>query len=117
MAVTTRIQEDRLAGYFEEFTKRFLRDDSPEFATLEVMSPEGGTESSGERLLGITFDHHKNSLEFELESGDHRIYDPREVWVLEDLDGFVSAVEVVRKDGEKEVVTVRRTPIERRLKS
>jgi hypothetical protein len=113
MAVTTRIKEDQLAGYFEQFTKRFLLDDAPEMASIEVLSPELGEqfESEGVRLLGITYDRHDNSLEFELESGDHRVYNPREVWVLEDKDGFVSGVEVVRSDGEKEVVTVRRAPL------
>jgi hypothetical protein len=113
MAVTTRIKEDQLAGYFEQFTKRFLLDDAPEMASIEVLSPELGEqfESEGVRLLGITYDRHDNSLEFELESGDHRVYNPREVWVLEDKDGFVSGVEVIRQDGEKEVVTVRRAPL------
>jgi len=113
MAVTTKVPENQLADYFKEFTKRFLLDDAPELATVEVLSPEWGDEleSEGERLLGITYDNHKNSLEFELESGDHRIYEPREVWVMEDKDGFVSGVEVVRKDGSKEIVTVRRAPL------
>lgn len=113
MAVTTRIKEDQLAGYFEQFTKRFLQDDAPEMASIEVLSPEWGEqyESEGVRLMGITYDRHDNALEFELESGDHRVYNPREVWVLEDKDGFVSGIEVVREDGEKEVVTVRRAPL------
>ena len=113
MAVTTRIKDDQLAGYFDQFTKRFLLDDAPEMASVEVLSPEWGEqfETEGERLLGITYDHKANSLEFELESGDHRVYDPREVWALEDKDGFVSAIEVVRQDGEKEVVTIRRAPL------
>jgi len=113
MAVTTRIKHDQLAGYFDQFTKRFLRDDAPEMASVEILSPEFGeqVESEGERLLGITYDRHGNSLELELESGDHRVYNPREVWVLEDKDGFVSGIEVVRSDGEKEVVTIRRAPL------
>ena len=113
MAVTTRIKDDQLAGYFEQFTKRFLLDDAPEMATVEVLSPEWGEqhESDSERLMGITYERRTNSLELELESGDHRVYSPREVWVLEDKDGFVSGIEVVRQDGEKEVVTIRRAPL------
>ena len=113
MAVTTKLPEAQLAEYFDQFTKRFLRDESPELASVEVLSPDWGDEyeSEGEPLLGITYDKHKNSLEFALESGDHRVYDPKEVWVMEDKDGFVSAVEVVRKDGSKEVVTVRRAAL------
>ena len=88
MPVTTRIKEDQLASYFDQFTKRFLLDDAPEMASVEVLS-----------------------LEFELESGDHRVYNPREVWVMEDKDGFIGGIEVVREDGEKEVVTIRRAPL------
>jgi hypothetical protein len=59
-------------------------------------------------LLGITYDRKKDSLEFALDSGDHRVLDPGEVWVMEEPDGFVSAVEVVRPDGGREVVSVKR---------
>jgi hypothetical protein len=110
MAVTTRIPESQLASYFEQFTKRFLLDDSPETASVEVLSPNWGEqhESEGETLLGITYDKHTNALEFELTSGDHRVYEPSEVWVMEDKDGFVSGVEIIRPDEVKEVVTIRR---------
>src|SRR3954471_8344006 len=113
MPVTTRIKEDQLASYFDQFTKRFLLDDAPEMASVEILSPEWGEqfESEGERLMGITYERHGNSLEFELESGDHRVYNPREVWVMEDKDGFIGGIEVVREDGEKEVVTIRRAPL------
>jgi len=116
MAVTTKIPEAQLFGYFDQFTKRFLRDDSPEYASVEVLSPDWGEqiESEGELLIGITYDHKKKSLEFELESGDHRVYQPREVWVLEEQDGFVSSIEVVPPDGPKEIVTVKRAGQKRR---
>ena len=115
MAVTTKIPETQLFEYFDRFTKRFLRDDSPEYASVEVLSPDWGEqfESEGEPLIGITYDHKKKSLEFELESGDHRVYEPKEVWVLEEQDGFVSSVEVIPPDGRKEIVTVKRA-VERR---
>jgi len=113
MAATTKIAEEKLESYFDQFTKRFLLDDAPELASVEVLSPEWGDEieSEGEKLIGITYDRHTSSLEFALESGDHRVYEPKEVWVLEDKDGFVSGVEVVRKDGTKEIVTVRRASL------
>ncbi|SRR5258705_3624239 len=116
MAVTTKIPETQLFEYFDRFTKRYLRDDSPEYASVEVLSPDWGEqfESEGEPLIGITYDHKKNSLEFELQSGDHRVIQPREVWVLEEQDGFVSSIEVIRPDGPKEIVTVRRAEQKRR---
>jgi len=110
MAVTTKLQETQLFDYFDRFTKRFLRDESPEYASVEVLSPDWGEqfESEGEPLMGITYDRKMKSLEFELESGDHRVYQPREVWVMEEQDGFVSTIEVIPTDGPKEIVTVKR---------
>jgi Family of unknown function (DUF5335) len=62
----------------------------------------------GVRLVGVTFDPKGNTLEIELDFGDHRVYDPQEVWTIEESDGFLSAIEVVHRDGEREVISVRR---------
>ena len=59
-------------------------------------------------LLGITYQSRTRRLEFELDSADHRIEDPEEVWVLEEPDGFLSALEVVYGDGSREVVSIKR---------
>jgi hypothetical protein len=45
--------------------------------------------------------------------GDHRIFEPREVWAVEEPDGFLSAVQVVRPDGAREVVRVQRVGLRR----
>lgn len=111
MATTTMIPLERLGSYFAEFTKRFLRNGSPEAADVEVLNPDLGDQfvAEGVRLTGITYEPRANSLEFELESGDHRVYEPEEVWTIEEDDGFVSTIEVVRADSTKEIVRVRRT--------
>ncbi len=110
MSATIWIPPERLAGYFDAFTKRFLRDGSPEAVDVEVLASHLGDQfaAEGARLVGITYDPHDNALEFELESGDHRALQPQEVWVVEEPDGFLSAIEVVRADGSREVVHVRR---------
>jgi hypothetical protein len=115
MSGTTRIPRERLAAYFDAFTKRFLRDGSPEAVDVEVLAPDWGDQyaAHGARLIGITYDSPTNALEFELESGDHRVYEPREVWTVEEPDGFVSAVEVVRPDGVREIVSVKRVGLRR----
>jgi uncharacterized protein DUF5335 len=115
MAVTKAVPREQLEEYFDEFTKRFLRDGSPEAADVEVLEPDLGEQvvAHGIRLLGITYDRHKNSLEFALEAGDHRIIEPKEVWTIEEEDGFVSAVEVVHPDGGREVVSVQRVGLRR----
>jgi uncharacterized protein YuzE len=110
MAITMKIEADRLQAYFEVFTKHFLRDDSWHAADVEVLSSELGDRfvAEGAHLLGITYDPRTRALELYLESADHRVYQPKEVWVEEEEDGFVRAIEVVRPDGTKEVVRLRR---------
>jgi hypothetical protein len=115
MATTTRIPHDRLAAYFDAFTKRFLQDGSPEAADVEVEAPEWGDQESvrGARLLGITYDADTKTLEFAFDWGDHRVVRPREVWAVEEPDGFVSALEVVHRGGAREVVSVKRVGLRR----
>jgi predicted hydrolase (HD superfamily) len=93
MAMTKAVPRDQLVEYFDEFTKRFLRDASPEAVDVEVLEPDWGEQvmAQGARLLG-----------------DHRIIEPAEVWAVEEEDGFISAVEVVHPDGAREVVSVKR---------
>jgi hypothetical protein len=80
-----------------------------------VLEPDWGVQYSahGSRLIGITFDSSANMLEFALDSGDHRVPEPAEVWAVEEPDGFVSALEVRRGDGLREVVSVRRVGLRR----
>ena len=77
---------------------------------MEVLEPDLGDQVAvhGVRLLGVTFDSKGNTLELELDSGDHRVYDPEEVWTIEESDGFLSAIEVVHPDGDREVISVKR---------
>lgn len=115
MSVTTQIPRERLGEYFEAFTKRFLRDGAPEAVDVEVLEPDWGDQrvAEGARLIGITYDRRTNTLEFELDSGDHRVYEPQEVWVIEEPDGFLNAIEVVLPEGSKEVVSVKRMGLRR----
>src|SRR6266850_487705 len=110
MSVTTQVPRNRLAGYFEAFTKRFLRDGSPEAVDVEVLEPDWGDQVAlqGARLIGITFAERTNTLEFELDTGDHRVYQPQEVWTIEEPDGFLDAIELVLPDGSREIVSIKR---------
>lgn len=115
MSQTTKIPIDRLEAYFGALTKRFLLHGHPEAADIEVLSPDLGNQyvAEGDRLNGITYDPKANALELSLgfplkDPHLHRIYAPQEVWVVEESDGFTSSIEVVRADGAREVVTVRK---------
>jgi hypothetical protein len=110
MSETRHIPREELSTYFDSFTKRFLQDGSPEAVDVELLEPVLGDQVavSGARLLGVTYDKQANALEVSLESGNHRTYAPEAVWTIEESDGFVSAIEVVRNDGTREVVSVKR---------
>jgi hypothetical protein len=90
-------------------------DESPEAVDAEVVGPDWGDHFilHGARLMGITYDRHDDALEFALDSGDHRIYRPLEIWTLEEPDGFLSAIQVVASDGSRQVVSVKRIGLRR----
>lgn len=111
MSETKQIDRRQWEVYFDRFTKRYLRDDRPEAARIELVSPEMGdqVEVEAARLLGISFDPKDDVLEVLLENTDHLVFEPMQIWVVEEPDGFLPSVEVVRHDGEKEILTIRRS--------
>jgi len=120
MARTTKVPRERLREYLDRFTKRFLRDGSPEAADVEIVEPDWGDQLVAEhvRLVGVTYDPRANALEFALDLGekrwgDHRVYDPDEVWAVEEEDGFLTAIEVVHGDSSREIVSVKRVGLRR----
>jgi len=110
MAATKQIPRNQCGDYFDRFTKRYLRDDRPEAATIELLSPELGAQVQADaaHLLGISYDPKSEALEVLLENIDHLVFHPKEIWVWEDEDGFLPSIEIVRDDGTKEILTVRR---------
>ena len=114
MSETKHITPDRMEQYFDGFSKRFLRKDG-KLADVEVLGMELGDQIEGEgvRLIGITYEPNTRELEVELESGDLRSFKPKEVWAIEEDDGFIRALEIVRDDDTKEIVRVRRQAIRR----
>ena len=110
MSETKRIPSDQLTRYSDSSSRKFLLADLAESADVEVIGTDVGDQplANRVRLLGVDYDPHTNALELELESGDHRAYRPREVWAVEEPDGFVSSIQIVRDDGARELVTISR---------
>lgn len=116
MSHTKRIPEGGLAEYFDSFSRRFVMHGSPEAVDIELIGPDDiGDQvvASGARLLGIDYDRHTKALEVHLDSGDRRVYDAREVWTIEDPDGFISSMEIVIGDGTRHVLTIKRVGLRR----
>lgn len=110
MAVTKRLSPDSMQQYFNRFTKQFLRNDSTAVADVEILGKEFGDQvaAEGVHLLGITYDPRTAAIEFALEHGDSRTYRPKEVWAVEEDDGFIQAVEIAGEGDVKEIVRLRR---------
>jgi len=110
MPATKQIPRNQWKDYFDGFTKRYLRDDRPETATIELLSPTLGDqfEVEGAHLLGISYDPKSEALEVLLKNMDHLVFRPKEISAIEEEDGFLSGIEIVRNDGTKEILTVRR---------
>ncbi|MET0397133.1 MAG: DUF5335 family protein [Longimicrobiaceae bacterium] len=110
MPATTTIPLERLASYLELFTRSFLGGSRPRAVDVEHLESELGDQYPvvGARLMGITYDARTRCLEIALDSGDHRVTEPREVWTIEEADGFLSTIAVVCSDGSREIVSVKR---------
>ena len=115
MPYATLIPRQRLAPLLETFTRRFLLGGSPRAADLEVLALDLGVQLAvqGARLLGVTYDPDTEDLEIALDSGDHRVFSPREVWVIEEEDGFLSLIAVVCEDGSRQLLTVKKVGLRR----
>jgi len=114
MTVMKRLSRDEMTAYFEQFNKRFLNLESTDVADVEVLGQDIGDQvaAEGVHLDGITFDPQTATLELELEGGDVRSRRPREVWVDEENDGFIRALVIVREDGAREIIRVRRLGVQ-----
>ena len=91
MSETKQLSPDRMQAYFDGFSRRFLRKDSTPVVDVEVLGMDIGDQVEGEgvRLIGITYEPRTRALEVELESAGLRAYRPKEVWAIEEDDGFI----------------------------
>src|SRR4051794_25430415 len=109
MSSTKQLPRAEWKDYFDRFTREFLSEDRADDATIEVMSPTLGDqfEVSSARLLGIDCDPKAETFEILVEDLDHLVFEPTEIWILEDEPGFVSTIEVVQADGTKQIIYLR----------
>ena len=116
MSLTTQLSPATMADYFTRFTKRYLVNESTEVVDIEIVSPSLGdqVEATGSHLRGITYEPKRNALELELEEGDVRTFKPKEVWAVEEDNGFLRALEIVREDDTREIIQVRRLGLQPR---
>lgn len=114
MADTKKLPKEDWAPYFDAFTKKFLRDTNPEIADIRVLSPDLGAQEQTKhvRLQGITYDRKDNVFEVMLHRLDHLVFNPKEIWVTEEENGFISSIEVVRDDDTREIIELKQVGIQ-----
>lgn len=113
MSMTRQIPSVDWQNYFDRFTRDQLGDniDPPKAATIEVISMQLGDqyEALTTRLLGLVYDPRRDAFEIQLEDISHLVNCPAEIWVVEEENGFVSSLELMCRDGTKEIIYVRRS--------
>ena len=110
MGTTRQLARAEWQDYFDRFTAKHLDEDTPESATVEVLSARRGDqiEFSAIRLFGLAYDPKSQAFQVLLEDVDHLVFHPTEIWVLEGENDAVT-IEVIDADGRKEIIYVSRT--------
>lgn len=110
MGATKQIPRDNWKRYFDEVERRHIREGTAS-ATIDLVSTELGDQPEATQVLleGIAYDPKSEALEVQLKDLDRLVFRPLEIWVVEEDDGFVSALEVVHTDGVREIMRIERT--------
>ena len=76
-----------------------------------MLSPTLGDQFEAERvrLLGLSYSPQSNRFELRLEDVEPLVFEPAEIWVMEEEGGFICNVEMIRSDGTNEVIYLRKS--------
>lgn len=104
-----KIEKEEWQSFFDAFSKKYLKDEQPEYAEICVLSKESGSqpETGWLPLEGITFNAKDNILYIRVEDLNRMIWNPAEIYIDEDEDGWIESMEVVESDGTKDIVQLR----------
>jgi hypothetical protein len=104
-----KITKKEWQKYFDTFSGKYLKDEQPEYVEIQVMSEEFGvhSETKWTVLKGITYDPKNDILEIQVDEMEHLISHPKEIYVNEEQDGWLSGILVIQKDGERNVIDIR----------
>ncbi|MDZ7691087.1 MAG: DUF5335 family protein [Balneolaceae bacterium] len=95
--------------YFNSFSSKFLKDEQPEYFEIRVLSNEIGVqpETQWTLLRGISYDPKGDVLDVSVDHLNRMIYHPKEIFVDEDNDGWLTSIEVLESDGTKDIIELR----------
>jgi Family of unknown function (DUF5335) len=105
--ITRKLEPPTWKDYFD----RASRSLAGGRAAIEVLGDDLGDQELAEMtLLGMSYDPHDRALTIAGESLDHRISDPQEIYVEEEL-GNLSCLEVLDLEGHKQIIKIEPAPM------
>ncbi|NGP89888.1 DUF5335 family protein [Fodinibius halophilus] len=104
-----KIEKNKWKAYFDSFSKKYLKDEEPEYAEVRVFDDSMGAQQATKWVLlnGITYDEKGDLLDIRLEDSNRIIHHPKEIYVSESREGWILNLEVIQKDGTKNIIETR----------
>ena len=98
----TQIDRDRWATFLETLSDSLVGKQ----AEIEVVSLRLGDQIEAEwtPLIGIAYDRKDDLIQIALDSLDHLVRSPRELFVDYGVGEIIAAIEIVDEDGTREIV-------------
>ena len=104
-----QIDRSEWRSYFDLFSKKFLKDEQPEYAEIRILSDELGAqpETSWTLLKGISYDPKDDILDISVDHLNRMVLHPYEIYVDQEVDGWLTSIEIIEKDGTKDIIEIR----------
>ena len=110
MANTIKLEKEKWESFFNEWDKKYKEGAFGEKEVqIEIVDKELGdqVETLWQPLVGLAYDPKENDFEVVAEKHDHIIHNPAEIYVEEDENGDILALEVVQEGGMKHIIIFR----------
>jgi len=104
---TRKLERSEWQRYFDDVAKRL-----PSMRVgVSILGEHIGAqrETEGSLLLGMSYDPKDELFEIAMSNISHRVADPKEIYVREEA-GQLSSVEVIARDGTKQLIELRALP-------
>jgi len=98
---TRKLNPSEWTQYFNQINKSI----NHSLVTIEILSPDLGdqVEVRWQLLQGFSIDHKENSLIVFTENLNHRISEPKDIYINE-TEGNVTTIEITDKDDVKQLI-------------
>ncbi|WP_020403277.1 DUF5335 family protein [Gracilimonas tropica] len=104
-----KIEKKEWQPYFDNFSKKYLKDKKPEYVEIRILSKEIGEqpETKWMPLKGLSYDSRSDTFEVQVDGLNRVINHPQEIYVDEEKSGWILSFEVLEKDGTKNIIETR----------